>query len=210
MIELLEIKEFAERAGISRQSVYKAYRNPNSRLQPYVISTPKGPRINAQALVDIYDKPKQPQETAGNTTIHLETAQETAKTAPNQFAVENSNQPKPTSQDNQAQAAVLATLEVLTAQLQEKDKQIERLQLEAQALREAGAEKDKLIREQMKLLSQAQELVRNNQVLLAQGATASQATAAVPDTPAEDNPPVEQANIAQKKEKKSFFKWLFG
>lgn len=205
MNELLEIKEFALRAGISRQSVYKAYNNPNSRLYPYVVSTPKGPRIKAQALIDIYDKPKQLQETAENTPIHLEATQETAQTAPNQFAVENSKQPMTASQDNQAQAAVLATLEVLKAQLQEKDRQIERLQLEAQALREAGAEKDKLIREQMKLLSQAQELVRNNQVLLAQGATASQATA-------EGNQPIEQNSIVQepKKERKGFFKWLFG
>lgn len=209
MNELLEIKEFALRAGISRQSVYKAYNNPNSRLYPYVVSTPKGPRIKAQALVDIYDKPKQLQETAENTPIHLEATQETAQTAPNQFAVENSKQPMTASQDNQAQAAVLATLEVLKAQLQEKDKQIERLQLEAQALQQAGAEKDKLIREQMKLLSQAQELIRNNQVLLAQGTTVSQTTATASEA-VEDNPPIEQDNVVQKKEKKSFFKWLFG
>lgn len=201
MEELLEIKEFALRAGISRQSVYKAYNNPNSRLYPYVVSTPKGPRIKAQALVDIYDNPEHPQETIEDTVSRPEATQETTETATCQFAVENPKHPQSTPQDNQAGAAVLATLEVLTAQLQEKDKQIERLQLEAQALREAGTEKDKLIREQMKLLSQAQELVRNNQVLLAQGATAAAA---------EGNPPIEQDNIVQKKEKKSFFKWLFG
>lgn len=205
MDELLEIKEFAEKAGISRQSVYKAYNNPNSRLYPYVVSTPKGPRIKAQALVDIYDIPEHLQETITDNVSHPKTTQETTQTATCQFTVESPKQPQSTPQDNQAGAI----LEVLTAQLQEKDKQIERLQLEAQALQQAGAEKDKLIREQMKLLSQAQELIRNNQVLLAQGTTVSQTTATASEA-VEDNPPIEQDNVVQKKEKKSFFKWLFG
>lgn len=204
MDELLEIKEFAEKAGISRQSVYKAYHNPNSRLQPYVISTPKGPRIKAQALADIYDNPKQPQETTQNTPIHPETTQETTQTASNQFAVENPKQPMTTSQDNLA--AVLATL---TAQLQEKDKQIERLQ-------QAGAEKDKFIQEQSKqlalLLAQSQELQRNNQILLGAVHRVAQQTEDTPptnyDLNAEPQTPPEAHE--QKKEHKGFFKWLFG
>lgn len=205
MDELLEIKEFAEKAGISRQSVYKAYNNPNSRLYPYVVSTPKGPRIKTQALVDIYDNPKQPQETIADNTSHPKATQETTETATCQFAVENPKQPQTTPQDNQAGAI----LEVLTAQLQEKDKQIERLQ-------QAGAEKDKFIQEQSKqlalLLAQSQELQRNNQILLgAVHGVAQQVENTQPtnyDLNAEQQTPPEAQE--QKKEHKGFFKWLFG
>lgn len=205
MEELLEIKEFALRAGISRQSVYKAYNNPNSRLHPYVVSTPKGPRIKAQALSDIYDNPEQPQETTADSPRHPETTEETPPVASSQFAVGNQKQPETPPGDN---VVLAAAIEALTAQLQEKDKQIERLQLEVQAMQEAAAEKDKFIQEQSKLLSQAHELVRNSQVLLAQGAAAAQAA----EDTATDKQPIEQDNIVQepKKEKKSFLKWLFG
>lgn len=66
--------------------------------------------------------------------------------------------------------AVLVALEVLEKQLAEKDLQIARLQEEAQELRRSNAEKDVFIQEQagrmVLLLEQAQELNRNNQVLL--------------------------------------------
>lgn len=66
--------------------------------------------------------------------------------------------------------AVLVALEVLEKQLAEKDLQIARLQAEAQELRKSNAEKDIFIQEQagkmVLLLEQAQELNRNNQVLL--------------------------------------------
>lgn len=205
----LSVSEFAKKANISRQSIYKSCNSNYSKLSPYIKNTPEGKKISSKALI-LYSQAEngpcqpgvKPMTTQNQLPVNPEST--TCKAEVNQETV-NVDTPLSTSTDNQAQAAVLATLEVLTAQLQEKDKQIERLQLETQALREAGAEKDKLIREQMKLLSQAQELVRNNQILLAQGATAAAASEA-----AEDTPPVEQANIAQKKGKKSFFKWLFG
>lgn len=66
--------------------------------------------------------------------------------------------------------AVLVALEVLEKQLAEKDQQIRRLQEEAQDLRRSNAEKDVFIQEQagkmLLLLEQAQELNRNNQILL--------------------------------------------
>lgn len=48
-------KEFAERAGIARQNIYKAYKNPKSKIYPYVKVLPKGIYISTQALTDLYD-----------------------------------------------------------------------------------------------------------------------------------------------------------
>ena len=66
--------------------------------------------------------------------------------------------------------AVLVALDVMEKQLAEKDLQIRRLQEEAEELRKANAQKDVFIQEQsgkiLVLLEQAQELNRNNQVLL--------------------------------------------
>lgn len=61
-------------------------------------------------------------------------------------------------------------LQVLTAQLEEKDKQIEKLQEELQQRAAANEEKDKYIQEQgrrlTELLEQSNKLQENNQVLL--------------------------------------------
>ena len=66
--------------------------------------------------------------------------------------------------------AVLVALDVMEKQLAEKDLQIRRLQEEAEQLRKSNAEKDVFIQEQagkmLVLLEQAQELNRNNQILL--------------------------------------------
>ena len=64
----------------------------------------------------------------------------------------------------------LDRIQSLEKQLAEKDLQIRRLQEEAEDLRRSNAEKDVFIQEQagkmMVLLEQAQELNRNNQILL--------------------------------------------
>lgn len=81
-------------------------------------------------------------------------------------------------------AGVLEALEALERQLEEKDRQISRLQEEAAEMRQAAAAKDKFIQEQASrlavLLEQSQELQRNNQILLglAQGGK--------PGTPAQE------------------------
>lgn len=70
----------------------------------------------------------------------------------------------------QTPPAIQVALEALEKQLAEKDKQIARLQEEAQELRKSNAEKDVFIQQQagklVLLLEQSQELQRNNQFLL--------------------------------------------
>lgn len=62
-VKYVPVKEFAERAGISRQTIYKTYSNPNSRLYPYVKVLPKGIYISTQALTDLYNKTNEEQAT---------------------------------------------------------------------------------------------------------------------------------------------------
>ena len=94
-------------------------------------------------------------------------------------------------------AGVLEALEALERQLEEKDRQISRLQEEAAEMRQAAAAKDKFIQEQASrlavLLEQSQELQRNNQILLglAQGGK--------PGTPAQEEAQ-EQPDSFQEKE----------
>ena len=104
--------------------------------------------------------------------------------------------------DNPAAGAVEAALAALQKQLQEKDKQIEKLQEEAAEMRRAAVEKDKFIQEQSTrlsvLLEQSQELQRNNQILL--GLTQAKPTEEQPETAEPDK---------AGQEKKGFWKRFF-
>lgn len=150
------------------------------------------------------------------------------------------NPPKTPPQDTPQSSQMDRVIAALERQLLEKDKQIERLQTEAEEMRHAAAEKDRFIQEQAGrlslLLEQSQELQRNNQLLLgvAQGMTPKAAeptdieqeqdseiiAATPPQAAAEAETPPPQADIIQEEkaadspatasEKKSFWRRLFG
>jgi predicted DNA-binding protein YlxM (UPF0122 family) len=56
MIEVgyLSISEFAEKAGVSKQAIYKQTKNKNSKIAPYVIREGKRTLIKAAALNELY------------------------------------------------------------------------------------------------------------------------------------------------------------
>lgn len=213
----LSVSEFAKLANISRQSIYKSCNSNHSKLSPYVRNTPEGKKISSKALV-FYSQPEdnscKPSVNPLTTKNQLPVNQESTdcKAEVNQEAV-NVDTHLSTSQDNQAQAVVLATL---TAQLQEKDKQIAEKDKQIERLQQAGAEKDKFIQEQSKqlalLLAQSQELQRNNQILLGAMHGAAQQAENTPPTNYDLNAEPQTPQEAQepKKEHKGFFKWLFG
>lgn len=135
--DYITIAEYATRRGVSVSSVYKRL---GGTLKKYYKVIDGKKYISVNALVE------------EGITPPVETVEEGLK---------NTDTTPP---------AVLVALEALQQQLAEKDKQIARLQEEAQDLRKSNAEKDVFIQEQagkmMLLLEQAQELNRNNQILL--------------------------------------------
>lgn len=189
--DFISVSEYAKLRNVSAASVYKRL---DGTLKPYVKIIGNKRYISRKALkIDGY-QPVENGYQPGLKEVETEAAQDKA---PEQAAAP-------------ADTALLKALEALQNQLSEKDKQIERLQNEAVELRQAAAEKDKFIQEQSNrlslLLEQSQELQRNNQILLG----------AAHDIKARNRENQENQDTAppnapeDKKEKKSFFKWLFG
>jgi len=54
MVEVLSIAEFAEKAGVSKQAIYKQANNENSQLSPYIVREGKRTLIKASALTELY------------------------------------------------------------------------------------------------------------------------------------------------------------
>lgn len=189
--DFISVSEYAKLRNVSAASVYKRL---DGTLKPYVKIIGNKRYISKKALeIDGY-QPVENGYQPGLKEVETEASQDKA---PEQAAAP-------------ADTALLIALEALQNQLSEKDKQIERLQNEAVELRQAAAEKDKFIQEQSNrlslLLEQSQELQRNNQILLG----------AAHDIRARNRENQESQDTASpnapedKKEKKSFFKWLFG
>ena len=135
--DYITIAEYATRRGVSVSSVYKRL---GGTLKKYYLEIDGKKFLSAKVLVE------------EGITPPVEKVEEGVK------------------KDDTTPQAVLVALEVLEKQLAEKDLQISRLQAEAEELRKSNADKDVFIQEQagkmMLLLEQAQELNRNNQILL--------------------------------------------
>lgn len=105
-VKYISVKEFAEKAKISRQSLYKAYSNPNSKIFPYVQVKPKGVYISTQALIDLYNT-EQPEATPADKSNKPLTNQETTPANNNVVKADNEQTPADTIEqppaDNQKQ-----------------------------------------------------------------------------------------------------------
>lgn len=136
----LTVAEFAATEGISTQRVYQLLK---TRLKPFVQEVGGVKVIDSQALSRKDDATP-------------------LQTEPSAFTQEFA---QPVAKDDKALDLLKYSLDLLAAQIEEKDRLIDELQ-------RMNAEKDRHIQEQSKevatLLSQSQELQRNNQVLLAQ------------------------------------------
>lgn len=53
-VKYIPVKEFAERAGVSTQAIYKAVRKANGKLSPYVIQDGNRYYIKSNALTEVY------------------------------------------------------------------------------------------------------------------------------------------------------------
>ena len=181
--ELLTVKEYAARQGMTEQAAYKQIRagklltverQEGGKPKKYIFWE-DGQAAAAAAAGQIpagspEDLPQEPGESVKNE--HIPPAQ------PESAALE------------QAVAA-------LTAQLAEKDKQL--------------AEKDKQIERLTELLSQSHQLQAHTQKLLEQGAPQPEQETDHQNGPADDaEKPAAPKGAQETPKKKGFFAWLFG
>lgn len=170
--EYITIAEYATRRGVSVSAVYKRL---GGTLAKYVRTIDGKRYLSVEALVEEGIKPLEKKVEEGV-----------------EEGVER----------HEAPPAVLVALEALKQQLDEKDKQIAKLQEEAGELRKSNAQKDVFIQEQAGklalLLEQSQTLQRNNQILL--GVEKGIQPPETQGTPGEDGTPGNQDNAPGEKE----------
>ena len=171
--EYITISEFAERAAVSRQTVYN---NLDKTLSKFTVEIDNKKLIEIKGL-EVFGVKKD---------VKLDT--EVDKQIDNNFTSENNS--------------FKEVIKALTEQLQEKDKQIERLQEELRRAIVSADEKDKYIQEQgrrlTELLEQSNKLQENNQVLIG---LANDYKAKLEE--------VSSSSMAAADEKKGFFSRLF-
>ena len=128
--EYISVKEFAEKAGISVQAVYKGL---NNRLNQYVKLVDNQKMLDIRALYDIYgievEQPIQPELTTENNTMNM--LQKTIELLENELSIKN-NQIEDLQRENRRLSSELLnisnkvgdTLQTIT-QTQLVDKMIE-------------------------------------------------------------------------------------
>lgn len=156
-VEYLSIAEFAEKAGVSKQAIYKQVNNENSQITPYLLREGKKTLIKATALSELYKVEAEiststTQQEGENTTLSTpKEGGEVEATTPKATQEGEANQPiNPTStQENQP----LSTdyIEFLKAQVAEL--KAEKAEVEKR-LNDTIREKDGIIKDQSARLAE--------------------------------------------------------
>ena len=214
----ISIAEFAEKAGVSKQAIYKQVNNENSQLAPYILREGKKTLIQISALSALYGvdttqtTPINPTATAeqpnstptGETEVEETTPQTTPSNPKN-----NPIQPEPTPKNQPISTDYIAFLKEQIAELKAEKTETER------RLSATIQEKDAIIKEQSAQLAQlAQQVARIADKALITTSQQQYLTAMEkggsedipPETPAEEPIVVEQT---EEKPKKSFWSRLF-
>ena len=141
--EYLSIKDFAERAGVSQQSLYKRLNKLNNQLNNYIKLVDNQKMIDIRALQEVYgievEQPIQPNIQPVEQPIQpllqaeieekndlIEFLKDQLKAKDEQ--IESMRHDSDTTSDETLNEAVLKQLEILNEQLKAKDRQIENLQ----------------------------------------------------------------------------------
>ena len=136
--EYLSIKDFAKKAGVSQQSLYKRLNNPNNQLNNYVKMVENQKMIDIRALQEVYG-----------------------------VEVEQPIQPKTEPVEQPIQPLLQATIESLTKELERKSEELQAKDKQYADLKASMEEqlkvKDKQIEHYGKLLDQEQQLNAMNQ-----------------------------------------------
>ena len=140
--EYLSVKDFAERAGVSQQSLYKRLNKLNNQLNNYIKLVDNQKMIDIRALQEVYgvevEQPIQPQIQPVEQPIQpplqaeIEEKNDLIEFLKDQLRakdeqIESMRNDSDTSSDEALNEAVLKQLDILNEQLKAKDKQIENL-----------------------------------------------------------------------------------
>ena len=220
----VSVKEYAEQNQISVQSVYKkinkgtlktAREKINGKEVLYILLEDQQPEdLNHFKPIKPDVKPIQPvlnqDEVEFNQTLNPDSTTLNQPEVEMVEMVENVLNPNSTTRDGSEQGIIA----FLQEQLQEKDRQIERLQEQTRQQAEENREKDKVIQEQ---LAKMNELLRNAQSLQAQSNLlfAHKQQQAEEEAPAEDQVDIVAADqpeeTPQPKPRRSWlYRFFFG
>ena len=214
-VEYLSISEFAERAGVSKQAIYKQVNNENSQIAPYLLRQGKKTLIKETALKELYavdveystftplnDNPEQPEATQkGEAKVEEQPTQTTAEQPQTQH-----NNPISTADNQPISTDYIAFLKAQVAELKAEKEAVET------RLNATIAEKDSIIKDQTAQLAQlAQQVAQIADKALITTAQQQYLTAKASGETAEiiaGEPP--EAEQIRENHKKSFWKRLFG
>ena len=191
MSELLTISDYSKARGCSVSAVYKRLKSPSNKIHNFVVQREGQTFLKAEILDE--EGLRSVAASGPPRSDRLDEAENPPSTTT----------PKPGEEvENPVEEGIGAlAIKALEAQLAQKDKQIEDLN---RRLDEAEKHEREMTDRLAELLAQANELQRNNQILLAQAQQPKQIEAApAPDLDPED--PVEEP-----KKKRPWYKKLFG
>ena len=136
--KLLTIPEFAKLAGIAKQGIYEQVKKSNSKLFPYVVYKGKKVYIKFEALEKEYNKTiipgQESQDSQGTNQDNRQAEQGENQGGQGENQAEDNTenqggQGKSQADNNENISATQQLIDLLREQLQEKDKQIERLHI---------------------------------------------------------------------------------
>lgn len=218
-VEYLTIAEFAEKAGVSKQAIYKQVNNENSQLSPYLLREGKKTLIKITALAELYkvDITKVDFSTHTEAPVATQTTQEegikvevstpvSTPTSPADNPTDNPETTFSTPENQPISTDYISFLKAQIAELKEDKAQME------QRLNATIQEKDSIIKQQTEQLANlAQQVARiadkaliatsQQQYLTAMEKCEKVDTGIVEDIPAEATAP--------KQSKKGFWSRLF-
>ena len=215
-VEYLSIAEFAEKAGVSKQAIYKQVGNENSQIAPYLLRDGKRTLIKVSALRELYKVDTEnltfttPTEDAGQpeaTPIGKSKVDEPTPQTATDNPTDQPIKPNSTLENQPISTDYIEFLKAQVAELKAEKDAVEK------RLSATIAEKDSIIKDQSAQLAQlAQQVAQIADKALITTAQQQYLTAkaggdAVEITPAEEVPVVEQP---PEKKKKGFWNRLFG
>ena len=215
-VECLSIAEFAEKAGVSKQAIYKQVNNENSQISPYLVREGKRTLIKISALSELYGVDtldltlSTREETPDTTQSTPEEGGEVEVATEETTQSERENQPKQPETTQEVKPISTDYIEFLKAQV--ADLKAEKAEMENR-LNATIQEKDGIIKEQSAQLAQlAQQVAQIADRALIATSQQQYLTAMEKSDKAEQAPfetiPVEEPNIEIPK--KGFWSRLFG